>query len=135
MKRIFVIFLICTVLFCSVGCDGYTAAKKYPYYKADYWYCEELDFAFYYEYYEDGRMKYITYPLQWEANSLNVSVYFIVGNWYMEVDNGDDIPQLEDQILSGTWTYKRGNLILKITEDKIFGGQFQELVFIPMEQT
>ena len=133
MKRFFLIILICVVLFYCVGCDGYATAKRYPCYKSSYWYCEKLDFAFYYEYHEDGRMKYATYPLHWDGETLNVFVDFIVGSWHIDVDNGDGVTQIEEQILSGTWTYKGDKLILEITKDNLFDGQFQELVFIPMD--
>lgn len=132
MKKLFYFALILAILLTCTACyDGYAVTKKYPYYKSSYWYCEEIDFAFYYEYFEDGRMKNTSYPLKWEGETLNVIVDFIIDNWYIEIFRGDELASIDDQILSGTWSYQKGNLVFKITEDKLFNGQYQELVFVP----
>lgn len=133
MRKIIATSLIAVLLVMCVGCfDGYVMREKYPYYQSSYWYCEEIDFAFYYEYYENGRMKSLTYPLEWEGETLSVIVDFVIDNWYIDLDDGDNQTTVDEQLLSGTWLYEQGNLILKINEDHLFGGRYRELVFIPV---
>ena len=45
--------------------------------------------------------------------------------------DGDGVPE---RILNGTWTYKGQMLIIVIQEEVIWGGQFTELVFLPIDK-
>ena len=134
MKRIFALFLICVVLLCCAGCDTYNAAKKYPHFKAPDWYCEELDFAIHYEYHEDGRLIVEAYPLRCNDTTLNVHIVFNSSYWDIFIEeDGDGITSQEEILLSGTWKYRGKKLILSVNKDILLDGQYQELVFVPMD--
>ena len=132
MRRAIVFIVIFSVLLCCVGCDTYEVIKKYPRYVSDCWYCSEINFTFCYEYYEDGRMKSLSsYPLNHNGETLNVTIDFISDYWYLQLDNFDDLITMDEQLLNGSWRYNKGNLVLRIIEDNLFDGKYQELVFIP----
>ena len=132
MKKLFLILLICTIMICCVGCEGYEAMGKYPHFKSACWYCEDLDFTINYEFHKDGHLKEMTYPLHWEGKTYDVYVWFMFDNWEIAIDNGDSITESNEQLLLGTWKYKGNNLILTITEDNLLNGQYEKLVFVPM---
>ena len=131
MRKIFVIFLVFVMVITCTGCyDGYSVARKYPYYKADYWYCEEIDFAFCYEHLEDGRIIPGQNYLTKDGKTMTVFVIFVIDNWYIALDNGDVNVSIEDQLMSGTWRYRKGDLVFTVKEDNLFDGAYWELVFV-----
>ena len=132
MKKYLVCMIVLVFMFSCSGCyDGYSIANKYPNYKADCWYCEEIDFTFFYEYYKDGRMKHTTYSLNKDGETLIVWIDFVFDDWCMELDRGLGETSQEDELMSGTWYYRNGNLVLTVNTDKLFDGIYEELVFIP----
>lgn len=115
------------------SCDMYQIVEKYPHFKANYWYCAEIDFSFHYEYNDDGRINPTTYPLELDGEILNVDIWFLNDYWYFYLDNGDETTSFEELLLSGTWEYRRNELVLTIQKDNLFGEKYQEFIFISKE--
>ena len=131
MKRTGIFLLVLSIVLLCSACDGYDFIEKYPHYKADYWYCEQIDFGFYYEYHESGQMKPpSSYRLKKDGETLNVFIDFIVDSWYMDLDNGDDLITLEEQLMEGHWEYRKGDLVLTVEKDNLFGMKYAELIFV-----
>ena len=133
MKKCYTILIFIFLIQMCTGCffDGYDMTVKYPHYKSESWYCKEIDCRIDYQYYEDGRMKVKSYPLTRNGETLHVYVTFTIDNWYFDLDNDDNHISLDEQLLSGTWSYQNGNLVLSIGKDSIFDDQYTNLIFIP----
>lgn len=133
MKRIRLLFLTFSIVFLFTGCyDGYHVIERYPSYKSDAWYCEEIDFSFRYEALESGRRKVLPSRLKVGEKVYNVAVVFNTDYWHMVSDNGDLNVAEDELLLSGTWSYKEETLVLNITADKLFDEKYNEFVFVPV---
>lgn len=133
MKKNLITLFAVVLILTSTGCvDGNYLTGKYPYQKADYWYCEEIDFSFFYEHHEDGRLESGIYSLNKDGEILTVWIAFTIDNWHIQLyrEDGADV-SLDDILMSGTWYYKNENLVLIIEKDNLFGGAYEELVFVP----
>lgn len=133
MKKYFICLLVVVLIFSCAGCfDGNYLTKKYPYQKADYWYCEEIDFSFFYVHHEEGWVEPGIYSLNKDGETLSVCIDFVMNNWDIQLyrENAADAT-LEDRLMSGTWHYQKDNLVLTIEMDNLFGGAYEELVFVP----
>lgn len=110
----------------------YDPGTQYPGYRANSWYCAEIDMIIEYELDQNGDLtgrSFGTLPL--DDQVLNISVGFqksAIGFLYDEDGDGGS-----EQILKGTWTYKDGNMVITVIDDTIFGGQYPELVFTPQD--
>ena len=133
MKKLLICALVIVLMFAYSGCfDGHYLTQKYPYQRADYWYCEEIDFSFFYEHHEDGRLESGIYSLNKDGEILTVWIDFVMDNWYIQLycEDGADV-SLDDTLMSGTWHYQNKNLVLIIEKDNLFGGAYEKLVFVP----
>ena len=131
MRKIIALLIIISVILACTGCDTYEIFKKYPHYVSDSWYCAEIDFAFFYEYHEDGRMKGLYYPINCNDKIYSVNIAFFIDDWDLVLYSEDDVITPDELLLSGTWKYRGDNLVLHIITDNLFDGKYQELVFIP----
>ena len=133
MKKIYIVLLLIFLPHICFGClfDGYDTRNEYPHYKSESWYCKEIDFRINYQYQEDGRMNVTSYPLIKEGETLYIYVTFTMDNWYFDLDNNDNHISSDEQLLSGTWSYQDGNLILNISKDSLFQGTYTNLIFVP----
>ena len=136
MKRKLFLVLLVLVIFLT-GCDTYAMFDRYPWDRAEQWYCEEIDLTITYTYREDGSLLGSgTLPWVWNGQTYyNMNISF--GPGYFAFDTPDETHVSTDGTikakvhLSGSWEYQGKKLILTISEDNLFGGEFAELVFIP----
>lgn len=137
-KRLCIILCLCLVfsfiLFLALigNYDLKDSLKRYPWYRAERWYCEEIDMTIQYTYNEDGNLTGIEYSyLVVDGKTYRVGIGFQSSAIGFHIDaDGDDI---WEKILDGSWAYRQGNMVIQISEESIFGGQYTELVFVPCE--
>lgn len=106
--------------------------KRYPWYRAERWYCEEIDMTILYKYNADGNYIGSEYShLEVDGKTYKVGIGFQASaiGFYVDED-GDDV---WEGILDGSWAYQQGNMVVQIREESIFDGQYTELVFVPCE--
>lgn len=136
MKKRLLLVLLVLVVFLT-GCDTYAMFDRYPWDKADQWYCEEIDLTITFAYKEDGSLLGCgTLPWDWNGQTYyNMGVGFGPGHFVFDTPdetrvstNGTVMAKVH---LSGLWKYQGKNLILTITEDELFDGKYTELVFVP----
>lgn len=128
--------LISTIIVVGICCGCYGSrdpVKPYPWYRADCWYCEEIDMTIRFSVDKHGNI----------AGSTNSQL--ISGDMMIDVGIGfqhDSVGFLSDldgdgmaeRILDGTWIYRGENMVIQIQEDAIFSGEYTELIFVPSEQ-
>lgn len=128
MKRIFTFTVILILLFIC-GCDAYTAAERYPWYRAENWYCQEIDMMISYSYDEEGRLTECPPSrVVWNDQTYDIIVGFNSDAVWFTARESNDSPR---RVLNGTWVYRDGNLVIQNFEEELFGGAIKELVFIP----
>lgn len=103
---------------------------EYPWERGSHWVCEDPDFTLSYSVNSLGSMV-SEEILIWEGREIRVDL--AMGQGYYAV-----FPKYsnhyDDRLLTGTWKFKRGNLVLRIEEDFIFDNQYKELVFHPQDK-
>lgn len=126
-------YLCILVILCCVVCGCQYIPDDFPDNKNSEWYCESLDFGFRYHYNEAGQLKGSSVDsLCWAGEEYSVGIAFGAASWVIYLENGDAVVEIEEQILSGRWYYRSGDLILEIGEDHLFGGAVTQLVFSPI---
>lgn len=133
MRKAYAIVLSICIVFVLTACDGYAVLRRYPEYKSLDWYCEELDFSFSYEENEYGNLELKTGSLTVGTDVLDVDLFFMIDNWSLVLDKGDEMMTTDDILAEGTWRYRKGNLVFTITEDNLFDGMYDELMFVPIK--
>lgn len=135
MKKLLLFLLIITILLSCTACDNYAIWGLYPDQKADRWYCEELNFEFYFPPKTGGTYVQPILDLVWEGKTYPVTISFQANSFdiYLADDDGDGVLELEDLMLEGSYRYRGKQLIFKIITDNLFGGEIKELVFVPVE--
>jgi len=128
-KNIAFILLFSYVVFMS-GCDTYRAIKNYPWYQSSTWYCEEIDMAF--TFLTDTNGDLIESPpcqlsIHNQIYSITVNFHSNSVSFLSEADMNNTVSGL----LEGVWRYDNKKLIISVLEDNLFGGEYEELVFIP----
>ena len=100
---------------------------EYPWEKGARWVCEEPHFTLSYSR-NSHNMLVSEEVLVWDGKEIPV----FIG---MQQHSYDVYPQssnrYDDRLLSGTWKFRDGNLVLCIEEDFIFDNQYRELIFHP----
>lgn len=102
---------------------------EYPWERESQWVCADPHFTVSYLKHSQGSL-ISEEILIWEDKEIRVDLrigvsYFTVFPEYSNVH--------DDRLLSGTWKYRKGNLVLRIEEDFIFDNQYKELVLSPIE--
>lgn len=125
-RRLFTMLLLCTLIFVS-GCTP--AWIKFPYDLCDTWVCENPRFSIVYS--RDGAGWGICdASMEWEDEVIDVEVNFSTSQFIVRTE---DDPEHAVELLSGSWEYEDGDLVLYIEEDFIFDGAFDKLVFVPQD--
>jgi len=111
----------CLLILSMIGGSDY---RTYPHQKATVWTCEDPYFVIQFE---GVKPSYI----EWEGEKYEVYVRMHVH--YFSVYRASENFVISDEYLlfHGRWRYKKGNMVVKITEDNIFDGAYKELVFVP----
>ena len=122
-----IVIIICLIILTSLcSCD--TRAGRYPFQIADNWKCSSPEFSLSYSTGADNQ-KQENEQLIWNGQTIDVDVMFGLGDYCVyPIDSVD----YGDRLLTGTWKYRAGDLVLIIKEDFIFGNQYKELVFSPI---
>ena len=99
--------------------------SQYPYERGAEWICSEPAFTL--SYGKDSRgVLTQSEVLQYKDTVLKVDIGF-QGNQYCVYPEG--AADYSSRLFRGTWKYRRGDLVLIIKEDYLFGGKYTELVF------
>ena len=99
------------------------------------WQCEDPRFSLAYSRDEKGFLVQHE-ELEWNNETMLVDVCFVHGVRKYEVylDSPSPYVRHEDRLFSGTWKYRRGDLVLIIEDDFLFDNRYSELVFSPVSQ-
>lgn len=131
MKKIAIIILITVFLSMIGGCyDPYLSFNRYPWYLSEEWYCAEIDMTIFFSFDEKGDLMPAE-PCQLTIGDIvyDVNVGFQHNAIGFSVDENKD--GIYEIVLDGTWMYRDGNLVVQIYEERIFSGQYSELIFVP----
>ena len=127
LKRVRCITLLTCLFVFLCGCDG--RAGQYPYDLSASWMCNEPHFVLQYYADEEKSFELEKGLIELPEVAIEVDISFGMGDfWVLPIDS----KAYEDRLLSGTWSYRRGDLILKIQEDFLFDHQYSELVLSPV---
>ena len=132
MKRRLICGILTIFILVFAGCDTYAMVSKYPFDRADKWVCEETDFTIEFTNDEDNLTSGQKSVLRWNNEEFNVLALFHVGYFRVDIDENLIPSQFPDRkMLTGTWEYINGNMVLFITEDYLYNGEFRTLAFVP----
>lgn len=122
-----IVIVMCLIIMINLcSCD--MRAGRYPFQIADNWKCTSPEFSLSYSADAD-KQKQGNEQLIWNGLTIDVDIMFGLGDYCVyPIDSA----AYSDRLLSGTWKYRDGDLILIIKEDFIFGNQYTELVFSPV---
>ena len=132
MKKTYSFCAVFCLLLCLVGCDTYAMFNYYPDDRSTVWYCEEIDFEIKYVPNEYGNLVAQKSTITWDDVSYSVVGIFNFGYFEIILEKGETSITEADILLSGKWKYKGENVVIEITEDKVFDNTFEELVFKPI---
>lgn len=124
----FVLLVLVFAVLCS-GCDPYY--NNYPHDKATGWICTNPFISLSYNTDSNGTLSQEEI-LIWEELTLEIDLVFQSNLFTMYPAN---TTSHDERLISGSWYYRNGNLILTIDEDFIFEHQFKELVLEPKSKT
>ena len=132
MKKYVSFILVASLMLMLSGCyDLYATMKRYPWYRATKWYCEEIDMTIEFSVNEENELTETAAGyLEYDGYFHNCFVIFHASNMQILCKNCEIA--FYDELLDGTWSYDRKNLVFYIMDDYIFGGQYTELSFIPI---
>ena len=108
---------VLSVLFLMGGSDY----RTYPHQKASVWICEDPYFVF------STQEDYFV----WEGEKYEVHIMMKASHFNVYLVSENFVISQENLLFRGSWRYKKGNMVVKITEDNIFDGAYKELVFVP----
>lgn len=108
----------CLLILSMIGGSDY---RTYPHQKASVWICEDPYFVF------STQEDYFV----WEGEKYEVHIMMKAS--YFSVYRASENFVISDEYLlfHGRWRYKKGNMVVKITEDHIFDGAYEKLIFVP----
>ena len=134
VRLISAITVFVLAIFLSSACDTYQKFHLYPEFKADAWYCEELDCEIRYHYNSDGILIDEKYDLSWGETVYSAHIGFGPGHYSIACDwNENNNIDLDEILLEGGWEYQSGNIVMEITIDNLTNGKLKELIFVPIE--
>lgn len=108
---------VLSVLFLMGGSDY----RTYPHQKASVWICEDPYFVF------STQEDYFV----WEGEKYEAYIRMKASYFDVYLASENFVISDENLLFRGSWRYKKGNMVVKITEDNIFDGAYKELVFVP----
>lgn len=121
-----VFLLLCTLLFS--GCNP--RSGKYPFERGSQWYSEKPQMSLNYSQREDGTWDiYETLFYDGEVKEILLDMHSSAFWVYPADSNYHD-----DRLFSGRWRYRKGDLVLIVEEDFVFGGEYSEIVLSPRSQ-
>ena len=135
MKKSKVIYILFIIVFILSSCyDPRITFKSYPWYKADTWYCEEIDMTIKYEFDENRKRTGATFSeLTIDGVTHSVAVVFHSGTiLFLAYEDGE---RLKEKDLDGSWCYREGNLVVEVNSENILNGKYSELVFVPVRDS
>ena len=108
----------CLLILSMIGGSDY---RTYPHQKASMWICEDPYFVF------STQEDYFV----WKGEKYEVHIMMKAN--YFSVYRASENFVISDEYLlfHGRWRYKKGNMVVKITEDHIFDGAYKKLIFVP----
>ena len=108
----------CLLILSLIGGSDY---RTYPHQKASVWICEDPYFVF------STQEDYFV----WEGEKYEVHIMMKAS--YFSVYRASENFVISDEyiLFHGRWRYKKGNMVVKITEDHIFDGAYKKLIFVP----
>jgi len=124
-RRFFLLFIVMVILL--TGCDS---TERYPWHKAKQWYCKDIDFMLTCALDEKGDLL-DAYNPHWIWNDEAYYVHIGFRDNYFDFMSVESDTRICRTLFAGTFQYQGENMILTITEDKLFDGAFDELVFVP----
>ena len=130
MKRLLESLFILILATNLTGCDTYSMAQQYPYYKSAVWLCEDPYFEIRYTL-SDGNLREVSAILELDGALLPVGISFMGGSYevYEYIDDGEEITP--ETYFSGSWKYRGNNLVLSISgEYDPFYGKYDEIVLV-----
>ena len=127
LNRTQLLILLILVVSCFLIIATHILANEYPYDKGSHWVCAEPEFSLSYSKTTQGDL-ISEEVLILNGEAIPVSIGYGRGNFTVFPKDSN---QYDDRLLTGTWKYRRGKLILQIKEDFIFGNKYSELVFLP----
>lgn len=104
-------------------------SRNYPYHVASMWQCNDPYFLITYNRKENGALTSYE-KLEWNDEAIQIDLCFLMSEYYVYPVTSSEYG---DRLLSGTWEYRNGDLVLIIDEDYIFDNQYKELVFAPVK--
>ena len=140
--------LLLVVILCISSLAHYYSAPGpgktvYPWETADAWYCEEIDFTFYYTYDDRGTINFLETPLVWNDETYNIEVSFKYSLMSFSLPVSHPIfegtefynPSGKSSyfVVEGCWEYVGENILFTIQNDALFGGAYKELIFVPTD--
>lgn len=121
---------LCLLILALIGlqliltaCDP--KAGEYPYARDSVWICDDPQISLEYRW-VDKKGLFSNETMIWDCEDWSLYVEYLASQYWAFADEKE---KPEDLLFKGHWTYRRGNLILKIEEDYLFNGQYKELVF------
>lgn len=126
-RRLFAMLLLCVMMFMS-GCTP--PWIKFPYDLCDTWVCENPRFSIVYSRDEAG-WGLCDASMEWKDEVIDVEVNFSTSQFVVGPKSD---PLYDNRLLSGSWEYEDGNLVLYIEEDFIFDNTVDKLVFVPQDE-
>ena len=133
MKKYLCVVLSILLTVILLGCYGpHDPIKPYPWYRAECWYCAEIDMNICFSYDDhEKRLGMDTTQLSIGNNVLNVGIAFNDDAIGFLVD--EDMDGVYSRVLDGIWIYRDRNMVVQINNESIFDGKYTELVFVPSE--
>lgn len=133
-KRTLAILIVIMLIFSCIGCqlDTYAAWKRYPWYKSDNWYCAQIDMHLCYKGDQGNAPANTGFAWTWDGTEYEV----VVGCQRSAIDFSRRVTSSDGStgavtLFAGRYVYEKGNLVVTIYEDNLFGGEFTELIFVP----
>jgi len=126
------ILFVGLVLFLTGVSDIYHITQRYPWYFANQWYCADIDMTL--EFVTDSERNLQGYPkgeMQFNGMRYDVGIGFHRGSRGVSLLTDANKDGIGEYIIEGTWRYDRANFVICVEEDYLFGGLYEELVFVP----
>ena len=127
-RCILIVITVVIALFLWSYWDYCAGSRNYPYHVAPMWQCDDPYFLLVYTREENGALT-CHEALEWNNETNVVDVGFLMREYDVYPA---ETSAYADRLFSGTWKYRKGNLVLMIEEDFLFDYQYSELVFSPV---
>ena len=127
MKKLKFLPLVLVLVIFLAGCDTYAMFDRYPWDKADCWYCEEIDYTIKYSFSSNGQLQPHMERWNWDGQTYYVTAACQASTIdFIVTESG-----IGRTLFSGTWKYEGDNMVVTLMKDNILGWKYTELVFVP----